>query len=148
MGRSGRPVCSAGSAMPEPLEALVGRLYNAFNQRDAEEIVALCSPRMEFFAVTAEEVGRSTPYVGPEGLHDYLVDVEQLWEELLITPGSVERRDDRLLVLGRVYVRNRELGIRDMPVAWIWWIEDDLFVRGEVFADPAEAVDRFAQAAA
>ncbi len=130
--------------MAEAPENLVGRLFNAFNQRDAGEIVALCSSRMEFFALTGEEVGRGAPYVGPEGLSDYLRDVEQLWEELLITPGRVERRGDRLLVLGRVFVRNRELGIRDMPVAWIWQVEDDLFVRGEVFADPDAAVSRFA----
>jgi ketosteroid isomerase-like protein len=130
--------------MAEAPENLVGRLFNAFNQRDAEEIVAVCSSRMEFFALTAEEVGRGAPYVGPEGLRDYLDDVEQFWEELLITPGRVERRGDRLLVIGRVFVRNRELGIRDMPVGWIWQVEDGLFVRGEVFADPDEALSRFA----
>ena len=134
--------------MADSPEALVGRLFNAFNQRDLGQIVELCSPRMEFFAITAEEVGRGAPYVGPEGLHDYLEDVERFWEELLITPGRVERRDDRLLVLGRVFVRNRELGIRDMPVAWIWQIGDGLFVRGEVFGDPDEAVSRFARAPA
>jgi len=134
--------------MAEAPEKLVGRLFNAFNQRDAEEIVALCSARMEFFALTAEEVGRGAPYVGPEGLRDYLNDVEQFWEELLITPGRIERREDRLLVIGRVFVRNRELGIRDMPVGWIWQVEDNLFVRGEVFADPDEAVSRFARAPA
>jgi len=135
--------------MPESAEMLVGRLFNAFNQRDVEDLVGLCSPRMEFFAITAEEVGRGgAPYVGPEGLRDYLKDVERFWEELLITPGRVERREDRLLVLGRVFVRNRELGIRDMPVAWIWQVEDGLFVRGEVFADPDEAVSRFARAPA
>lgn len=134
--------------MAESHEALVGRLFHAFNQRDAEAITSLCSPRMEFFAVTAEEVGRGAPYVGPEGLSEYLADVERVWEELLITPSLVERRDDRLLVVGRVYVRNRELGIRDMPVAWIWRVQDGLFVRGEVFADPEEAVARFPRAAA
>jgi ketosteroid isomerase-like protein len=129
--------------MGESHEALVGRLFNAFNRRDEAEIVKLCSPRMEFFAVTAEEVGRVAPYVGPDGLRDYLTDVERVWEELLITPGRVERRGDRLLVVGRVYVRNRELGIRDMPVAWIWGVQDGLFVRGEVFADPEAAIARF-----
>lgn len=133
--------------MAEAPENLVGRLFNAFNQRDAGEIVALCASRMEFFALTAEEVGRGAPYVGPEGLRDYLNDVEEFWEELLITPGRVERHEDRLLVLGRVFVRNRELGIRDMPVAWIWQVEDGLFVRGEVFADPDEALSRFADQA-
>jgi ketosteroid isomerase-like protein len=129
-------------------EALVGQLFNAFNQRDLGQIVELCSPHMEFFAITGEEVGRGAPYVGPDGLRDYLKDVERFWEELLITSGRVERSDDRLLVLGRVFVRNRELGIRDMPVAWIWQMEDGLFVRGEVFADPDEAVSRFARAPA
>lgn len=134
--------------MTEAPKALIGRLYNAFNQRDEATIVELCSPRMEFFAVTAEEVGRGAPYVGPDGLRDYLDDVARIWEELLITASRAERREDRLLVIGRVYVRNRELGIRDMPVAWIWWMEDGLFVRGEVFADPEQAVAHFVQAAA
>jgi ketosteroid isomerase-like protein len=134
--------------MTETSEALVGRLYNAFNQRDEAAIGELCSPRMEFFAVTAEEVGKGVPYVGPEGLRDYLDDVAQVWEELLITASRVERREDQLLVVGRVYVRNRELGIRDMPVAWIWSTEGGLFVRGEVFADPEQAVARFVQATA
>jgi ketosteroid isomerase-like protein len=138
----------ASASMAESPETLIGRLFNAFNQRDLGQIVDLCSPRMEFFAITAEEVGRAAPYVGPEGLRDYLADVERFWEELLITPGRVERRDDLLLVLGRVFVRNRELGIRDMPVAWIWRVEDGLFVRGEVFADPDEAISRFARAPA
>jgi ketosteroid isomerase-like protein len=129
-------------------EVLIGRLFHAFNQRDEEAIASLCAPQMEFFAITAEEIGRGAPYVGPEGLRDYLDDVERVWEELLITPSGTERRGDRLLVIGRVYVRNRELGIRDMPVAWIWRIRDGRFVRGEVFADPEEAVAHFASATA
>lgn len=134
--------------MAETHEALIGRLYNAFNQRDADAIVELCSPQMEFFAVTAEEVGRTAPYVGPEGLRDYLADVARVWEELLITASRVERRGERLLVVGRVYVRSRELGIRDMPVAWIWTVEDDHFIRGEVFVEPEQAVNSFVQTAA
>lgn len=133
--------------MTELHEALIGRLYHAFNQRDAEAIVALCSDQMEFFAVTGEELGREAPYRGTEGLREYLGDVEQVWEELLITPSRVEQKGDRLLVVGRVYVRSRALGIRDMPVAWIWQLADGVFVRGEVFADPEVAVARFAELA-
>lgn len=134
--------------MGEPHEALVGRLFHAFNQRDPKGIVALCSEQMQFVAVTGEEAGRESPYRGHQGLHDYLADVEKVWDELLITPGRVERRGDRLLVLGRVYVRSRELGIRDMPAAWIWELREDRFVRGEVFADPERALVSFAGAAA
>ncbi len=128
--------------------ATVERLYRAFNQRDAETIAELCSEQMEFVAVTGEEAGRGVPYRGPDGLSEYLADVEKLWEELLITPNRVEQRGELLLVIGRVYVRSRQLGIRDMPVAWIWELQEGLFARGEVFVDPEQAMARFARAPA
>ena len=69
-------------------------------------------------------------------------DVEKAWDELLITPKVVESHGQSLFVRGRVYARSRQLGIRDMPVAWIWDVENGRFVRGEVFRDPEEAVRR------
>jgi serine phosphatase RsbU (regulator of sigma subunit) len=132
-------------AAPEHERELVGRLYEAFNRRDSEEIVALCDEGMEFFPIgTAEQVGRDAPYTGPAGLTEYLGDVEGAWDELLITPNVVERRGASLLVRGRVYARSRPLGIRDVPVAWIWDLSGARFIRGEVFRDPEEAVERLA----
>jgi ketosteroid isomerase-like protein len=122
---------------------LVIRLFKAFNQRDADVIGSLCDPDMKFLAPTAEAVGHDGPYVGPGGLHEYLADVVRSWEELLITSGTIEQRGDQVLVRGRVYVRSHELGIRDMPAAWIWQLRDGRFVRGEVFPDPEEALARF-----
>jgi len=130
---------------PEEERELVERLYSAFNRRDAEEIVELCEPGMEFFPVgTAEEIGRTAAYIGPAGLSEYLRDVERAWDELQIAPKVVERHGHSLLVRGRAYARSRELGIRDMPVAWIWDLVDGQFARGEVFRDPEEAVRRLA----
>jgi len=121
----------------------VERLFDAFNRRDVAEITELCDERMEFYAVTAEEIGRSEPYVGADGLRDYLNDVAAVWEELLITPKQVEQRDESLLVRGRVYLRSRALGIRDMPTAWIWDLRDERFIRGRVFIDTEEALNLF-----
>jgi ketosteroid isomerase-like protein len=133
--------------MDERCPESVERLFDAFNRRDAAEIAALCHEEMEFFAVTAEEVGRSDPYVGSDGLRAYLDDVATVWEELLITPKQVEQRGASLLVRGRVYLRSRALGIRDMPTAWIWDLRDGRFVRGQVFIDPEEGVRRFSREA-
>lgn len=130
--------------MAEQGVALVGRLFAALNQRDVRAIAAVCEAGVEFSSVADGAFGRSAPYVGAAGLRDYVVDVARAWEELLMTPCEVERRRDRLLVHGRVYVRSHELGIRDMPVAWIWELRDGRFVRGEVFPDPEQAVARFA----
>ena len=123
--------------------ALVERLFDAFNRRDEAAIVDVCDERMEFFPVTAAQTGRIAPYTGPEGLREYLGDVASAWEELLIDPSRMERRGDRVLVRGRVYLRSRQLGIRDMPAAWVWEIREGHFVRGEVFADPEQAALRF-----
>jgi ketosteroid isomerase-like protein len=128
--------------------ALVERLFDAFNRRDVAGIVELCDEEMEFLPVTAESIHRMAPYVGPAGLHDYLEDITRVWDELLIMPKQIERQGDFLLVYGRVYLRSRDLGIRDMPAAWIWETRDGRFVRGEVFADPEQAALRFATASA
>lgn len=124
--------------------ALVERLFDAFNRRDVEELERLCDERLRFpSTVTAEAVGRETPYEGPQGLHEYLEDTARLWEELLVTPGRIEERAGRVLVRGRVYARSREEGIRDLPLGWVWEIRDGRFVRGAVFLDPEEAVAAF-----
>jgi ketosteroid isomerase-like protein len=126
-------------------EALVECLFDAFNRRDTSGIVGICHDEMRFFPVTAAKMGRLEPYIGPDGLREYLGDIAGVWEELLITPARIKSDGERMLVRGRVYLRNRELGIRDMPAAWVWETRDDLLVRGEVFADPQEAGQRFAE---
>ena len=133
--------------MDDRSQQLVERLFDAFNRRDAATIIDLCDDRMEFFAVTAEEAGRTNPYVGKEGLSSYLDDVARVWEELLITPTEVEQQGDAVLVRGRVYLRSRALGIRDMPAAWIWELDEGRFIRGRAFADPEDAVRSFSRAA-
>jgi ketosteroid isomerase-like protein len=135
--------------MSDGCHELVERLYEAFNRRDHDGIVAICDERMEFFPIaTAEAVGRIEPYVGPEGLREYMADAARIWEELLITPSQVEQREGRLLVRGRVYARSRELGIRDIPLAWIWEVREGRFVRGEVYPDLQNAFERFSAIAA
>lgn len=128
---------------------LLHRLYECFNVRDEEAIRVLCDDQMGFYpVVTAEVVGREAPYVGPAGLREYLGDVDEVWEELKIMPSVFQRRGSTWLVRGRVYARSRELGIRDVPVAWVWETKESRFVRGEVFTDPERALLRFQLAAA
>jgi serine phosphatase RsbU (regulator of sigma subunit)/ketosteroid isomerase-like protein len=142
------PMLPTAEPAPAADRELVERLFEAFNRRDADEIVALCDQALDFFPVgTAEAIGRTAPYVGPDGLRDYLGDVDRAWEELLITPTAIERHSGSLLVRGRVYVRSRELGIRDVPMAWIWDVANGRFTRGEVFPDPEQAVQRLAASA-
>jgi ketosteroid isomerase-like protein len=136
---------ASGPTADERGIALVERLYDAFNRRDADDFGAVCDEQIEFFPpVNADPTGGGFPYIGPEGLREYLADAGGVWEELLIHPGEVEMRGDRLLVGGRVHARSHDLGIRDMPLAWIWEVRDGRLVRGEVFSDPQRAAASFA----
>ena len=140
-----KPAPRARGEMDVVEHSMVERLYDCFNSRDEAGIVELCDDSMEFFPVaTAEAVGREAPYRGRTGLRDYLADVAQVWEELRIAADEVEARGERVLARGRVYARSRELGIRNLPTAWIWEIRGGHFTRGAVFPDPDQAVAAFA----
>jgi len=125
---------------------LVEQLFEAFNRRFEERIRALCGEQVQFTAVTAEATGRSGPYVGHEGLRDYLADVGRVWEELQVSAGEVREHGDLLLVIGRVYARSREQGMRDLPAAWIWRLHEGRFVYGRVYAEPQQAIAALAAA--
>ena len=136
---------SASASMDVVERKMVQRLHECFNRRDEACIVELCDDSMEFFpVVTAGAVGREAPYRGRTGLRDYLGDVAEAWEELQIAMDVAEVRGERVLVRGRVYARSRELGIRNLPVAWIWEMRGGRFTRGAVFPDPDQAVAMFA----
>lgn len=126
--------------MAESASDLVKQLFDAFNRRSEERIRALCEEHVEFTAVTAEAAGRSEPYVGHDGLREYLSDVGRVWEELQVSAGEVREQGDLVLVIGRVYTRSRELGMRDLPVAWVWRLREGRFVYGRVYAEPQEAL--------
>ena len=119
---------------------LIDRLFDAFNRRDPAAVTALCDERVEFSSVTAEFAGRREPYRGHDGLRQYFADVAEIWDELLVTAKEVRTREDAILVVGHVYARSRQLGIRDTPAAWVWRLEGELLVEGAVYSGADEAL--------
>jgi ketosteroid isomerase-like protein len=130
--------------MPQSPRQLVEALFDAFNRRSEERISELCDERMEFSPVTGALAGRSEPYVGRVGLREYLDDVERTWEELTVSAGEVLVRGDLVLVIGRVYARSRESGMRDLPAAWIWRVRHGRFEYGRVYSETAAALEAIA----
>jgi len=124
----------------EQLERAVSDLFRAFNRRDVEEVASLCAEGVRFEAATAEFAGRPSVYEGREGMRDYFADVERVWEDLLITPRRIAARGDQALAIGRVFARSRELGLRDLPVAWRMRTEDGLFAWIRVYEDRLAAL--------
>jgi len=121
-----------------PIE-LIPRLFLAFNARDEAELVELSDPEIVWDAPTAALAGREGPYRGHAGLRDYIEDVGKLWDEMRATPIQVRMRGEDVFVVGRLYARGSELGIRDLPVAWSIRLRNRLFIYGEVHEDPRRA---------
>ena len=118
---------------------LIPRLFTAFNERDEEALFELADPEIVWDAPTAALAGRDGPYRGLSGLHDYLEDVDMLWEELRATPIQVRMRGEEIFAVGRLYARGSKLGIRDLPVAWSLILRDRRFLMGQVHEDPRRA---------
>jgi ketosteroid isomerase-like protein len=119
---------------------LVERLFDALNRRARDEIAGLCHQEVEFVPVAGELAGHATAYRGHAGLADYLHEIERVWDELLLTVADAHADGELILVSGRVYARSREIGLRDLPVTWLWRLKEGLFVYGRMFDDPAEAL--------
>ena len=121
-----------------PIE-LIPSLFEAFNARDEERLRDLTDPEFVWDAPTAAMVGREGPYRGHDGLREYLDDVGTLWEEMRATPIQVRMRGEEVFVVGRLYARGSNLGIRDLPVAWSLKLHSRRFIYGEVHEDPRRA---------
>ena len=114
---------------------LIEHIYDAFNRRAIGELQDLCLPEVELEIPTAQIAGRGGIYQGYAGLAKYEQDLSRIWDDLLITPHWVADVDNWTIVKGRLFARSRGLGMRDLPVAWLWQLQDDRIVRGKTFLD-------------
>jgi ketosteroid isomerase-like protein len=125
--------------MPRTAEELVRRAYQAFSKRDLDALREIADPRIEIHTVTGMIAGRSEPYLGHDGLVEYLRDVGETWDEIELLPTDFhELSDSRLVVFGRVRAR-RELAVIDAPNAWLWEVGEGRIRSARVFGDPQGA---------
>jgi ketosteroid isomerase-like protein len=122
-------------------ESIIRRAYAAFDQRDLDALCAVSDESIEVSTVTGLLAGRTGPYVGHEGLADYMSDLAGTWKRLELRPQQFQTIDDEnVLVFGRVRAWHETGGgFLDSANAWLWTVRDDRVVAVKVFADPAEA---------
>jgi ketosteroid isomerase-like protein len=116
--------------------AVVRRLFEAFAARDAEALLELVAPEIEFFGPTAMVLNEGRCYRGHEGMKRYMRDAQMLWEELRLEPRKLREVGNHVVVLGRVRALARDGLELDTAAAWVWRVEHGRVTWGCAYGDP------------
>lgn len=126
--------------MPPP-QTVIRRAYEAFAARDVEVLRELSTPDIEIRAVTGVLAERTDPYLGHDGIAEYVADVSKVWDELDLEPVDFHPlQSGEVLVYGRVRARRGSMRL-DSANAWLWRLDGERIVSVEVFGDLVEAAE-------
>jgi ketosteroid isomerase-like protein len=120
---------------------IVQQAFAAFERRDPELILAVCSKDIVFQPVTAQIAAAGEPYRGHAGMRRYMEDVASVWQELRPAPEAFHEGENGIVVAtGRVYAWGAGRVI-DSPAGWLWRVEHGLLVYGRIFATATGALE-------
>jgi ketosteroid isomerase-like protein len=125
-----------GEETPGPSAAvLVERIFEAFASRDADALLEIMGPEIEFYGPTATALNEGKCYRGHEGIRRYLRDADLLWEWLELAPSQYREVGNHVVVLGRVRARAQDGLELDTPAAWVWRVQAGKVVWGCAYGD-------------
>ena len=124
-------------------EAVVRQLFTAFAHRDASGVMELVAPDCRFWPQgTAEAVGRTEEYVGPEGMIEFFADATRAWDELELQATDVRSVGTGVICFGVAIGRLRgEAEEQRVPVIWVFRLRDAQIAFGRAVASAAEAAE-------
>ena len=99
---------------------LVGRVYEAFNARDIEALVALADPDLEWHSTFATIGG--AVYHGHDGLRKWHRDLEEAWAGgIRLETEAMFDLDDQVLSYAVMYARGLGSGAEaSLPITQVW----------------------------
>ena len=125
--------------MSASIEA-VQKAYEAFKRGDAEALIAVADPEIEFGTSAAAPGGT---YRGHTGIRRYLKEVEgafgDRWEAEIERIAQVG--EDRVILIARIFGEGRAGEPLELHVAHVWELKGGKLLRGTVYLDPHEALD-------
>ena len=125
---------------------VVGQAYRAFRDLDAEALIALADPEIEFGTSAAAPGGT---YRGHTGIRRYVKEIEAAfgnrWD------AEIERiadaGDNRVILIARVFGQGKAGEPLELHVAHVWELRAGKLLRGTVYLDPEAAIDAVEAAA-
>jgi ketosteroid isomerase-like protein len=120
-------------------EQLLRRAFEAFNNRDADALVAIVDPEFEMITRVVRLEGRS--FRGYGGVRDYWRFLDEGWREIVFELVDAKDAGPHVLAAYRMRGVSRDHGVAvDQPVSMLITFRDDKLLRLQTFFDPAEAV--------
>ena len=125
---------------------IVDRAYQAFKDLDAEALVAVSDPEIEFGTSAAAPGGT---YRGHTGIRRYVKEIEgafgHRWDAEI--DRIADAGDDRVILIARVFGQGKAGEPLELHVAHVWELRDGKLLRGTVYLDPEAALDAVEAAA-
>ena len=115
--------------------------FSAFNARDVDAVLASVHPEIE---VRPALVGglEGTVYRGPQGVREFLADIDAVWDEFRIEPTELRELGDTVLALGRAVGRGRGSGVDvETAAGWTVAVRDGKVHRFSTFVSREAALD-------
>src|SRR4051794_3465743 len=130
-----------GRAMSQENVEIVRRGFEHANRRDVDGFLTYLDPEFELrSAVVGGAEGNV--YRGPDGVRQWLANLDETFEELINEPIELRDLGDRVLAFGRIRARGRESGLNlDSPTGWVFTLRDGKLVAAEGFMSRAEALE-------
>jgi len=125
-------------------DELARQAVDAWNRRDADWVIANCTPDFEFVPAVAGSVeGEERRTVrGADGIRRFFTDLEETWDRFEVEAQDFREVGDALVVFCRIHARGRGSGLElDQPMAMVSWFRGDKFARAQSFLDQDEALE-------
>lgn len=117
----------------------------AINAGDADRLVELADPEVDYLPYLAALAGAAGAYRGYEGLRRYVRDLGEAWSEYTVEIHQLEDLGDQVLMEGRLLGRGRSSGLDvDSVLAWLHTFRpgggEGRYLRLRFFASRSEAL--------
>jgi ketosteroid isomerase-like protein len=123
-------------------EEVLRRTYEALVRRDLAVLDELAHP--DFEMDLTERVLNPATYHGPEGLLQFLGEIDELWASMDIAVERVIEHGDEVLAVLLVTLTGRGSGVQmESRIAQRWTLRDGKLWRMKLYADPEAAVAEF-----
>lgn len=118
---------------------VVRQAYEAFKTYDADALIEIADPEIEFVNSAAAPGGT---YRGHTGVRRYFKELEGAFGDRW--DAEVERiadaGDDRVILIARIFGQGKAGEPLELHVGHVWELRDGKLLRGTVYVDPQQAL--------